>query len=687
MNLILPAFLALLSPQDDPNTTVVTARKIEEDVDRVPGSVTVIDGADLADAQVRSVEEAVAGIPNMRLTEFSSRRLSLPYIRGVGSGQGEPAVTTVIDGVPQLTSSSANLPLVGLDRIEVLRGPQGALYGRNTLGGVMNMVTRRPGSTPSSFAGLTIGDHDLLEFEASFSGPFGDDKGLTLDFLQSKRSGYTTNTITGNDVDDRNGLFGRAQLYMNPSDDSELRIGVYAEHARDGGFVLAPLTSLKANPHEISQDFEGVAERDVISPSVVYEKFGADHTLTSITSFTDWEVLETSDFDFTAIDGIRRETAEDQSYFYQELRLTSAEDGAAEGTQMRWLAGASLFAADSGRSATNDFRPGGAGIFFPPANVGIDANTGSFDDLGIGLFGQMAWMFDSGLEIAAGLRYDREEKDADLNQQFLVGGFPVLDVDRDFDDDFDQISPSLSLRHPAGERGTVYASAAKAFKAGGFNLTAPTGGFIFDPEEAWAYELGYKHNFDCGANLRIAAYQIDWTDMQLSLFDPMAGGYIDNVGESQSAGLEIEYTTPVADEWDAFASLGISDTEIDEYTDGFALDNSGNSLPFAPDTTLAVGAQYTTDLKEDLQFVLRTTYQSVGDFYYDASNLGEESYELLDVRAGLRHGDWSLDFFLRNALDEEYFPVAFQANPLDPSQFMAETGAPRTLGFSLRFSF
>lgn len=672
---------------DSTSTTVVTARKFEEALDSVPAAVTVLDGKDLDDAQVRTVKDAVQAVPNLRMTEFSSRRLSFPYIRGIGSGVGEPAVVTYIDGVPQLTLGSSNLPTIGLDRIEVMRGPQ-SLYGRNALGGVLHMISRRPGAEAESFAGITTGDNDLFELSAGYRGPIGEEgKGLALDLLQSQRDGYTKNTVTGDRVDDRDAFFGRGQLYMNPSADSELRIGLHAERARDGGFVLAPLAGLEDAPHEMSQDFEGVAERDVVAPSVTYTLFGEETTLTSITSYTDWDVLETSDFDFTAIDGVRRETREDQQYFYQEVRLAS-EPSETGSTQVRWVGGASLFSSDSGRSAANDFRPGGAGIFFPPPAVGLDTNTGDFADTGLGLFGQVAVNYDSGLELAAGLRYDREEKEADLNHTFESGGFVFLDEDRSFEEDFDEFAPSFSAAYHLDDSRTIYASAAKAFKAGGFNLTAPADAFSFDPEEAWAYELGYKfRSTDGDYGLRIAAYMIDWEDMQLSLFDPGSGGYVANAGSSESSGVELEVDARLGEQLRTFFSFGTANTEFGEYTDSFGSDNTGNALPFAPEQTYALGLQYEAELTEGLRLVARTSYQSVGDFFYDAGNLGEESFDLLDLRAGLRHGDWSLDLFLLNLLDEEYFPIAFQANPGDPAFFIAETGAPSTLGFSLRFAF
>ena len=660
---------------DTTSTTVVTARKVEEALDSVPAAVTVLDGKDLDDAQVRTVEDAVQAVPNLRMTEFSSRRLSFPYIRGIGSGVGEPAVVTYIDGVPQLTLGSSNLPTVGLDRIEVLRGPQ-PLYGRNALGGVLHMISRRPGAEAESFAGITSGDYDLFELSAGYRGPIGEGgKGLALDLFKSQRDGYTKNTVTGNRVDDRDAFFGRGQLYMNPSEDSELRIGLHTERAQDGGFVLAPLAGLKGNPHEISQAFEGVAERDVVAPSVTYTRFGEDTTLTSITSYTDWDVLETSDVDFFGFTGgTFRETREDQGYFYQEVRLASEPSGGPG--QVRWVGGASLFSADSGRSTVTDV----------PAFGALLTDAGDFQDTGLGLFGQVAIDYESGLKLAAGLRYDREEKEADLNNTQVFAGFVVADEERSLEDDFDEVAPSFSAAYDLEEDGTLYASVAKAFKAGGFNLAAPDDDSLsFGPEEAWSYELGYKRRSTGGDyGLRVAAYMIDWEDMQLSLFDPGSQtGYIANAGASESTGVEVELDARLGEQLHTFFTFGTADTEFGEYTDPIGIDNSGNALPFAPEQTYALGLQYEAELGAGLRLVTRTSYQSVGDFFYDAGNQGEESFDLLDFRAGVHHGDWSLDFFLRNALDEEYFPIAFEGG----GGLVGEAGAPRTTGFSLRFAF
>lgn len=670
-------------PADTTGETLVTARKRSEAIEDIPGAVSVITAEDIEAGGMRSVSDAARGVPNVSLTEFSSRRLSFPFVRGVGAGQGEAAVVTYVDGVPQLTTGSTNLPLIGLERVEFLRGPQGPLYGRNALGGVIKLESRPPGPEPHADFSATLGEFDTQEFSAAYSGPIGFDDGpyVDLTLLNAERDGYTENTFTGNDVDYRDAFFGRAQVLTTPGENSEVRIGLYGEHARDGGFVLSDLAGLRQDPHQINQNFEGVAERDVLAPFVNWQRFGERIDFTSITAYTDWDVLETSDFDFSPLDIVRRTTTEEQAYVYQELRFASSEARASDG-RLRWLAGVQAFAADSDRSAANDFR-------VPLPVVGVDTTSGDFEDLGAGVFGEATLVVRDDLELTAGLRYDYESKEADLQSTFVDSTGTVLsNVQSSFDEDFDQLLPSASAAWHAGEDATVYGTVAKGYRAGGFNLRAPAGQEEFDPEESWSYEVGLKTEWwQERLDVRLAAFYVDWQDMQLNLFDPVAGGYVDNAGESTSQGAELEAAADVHEHVELFGGVGLVETEFDEYTDTFGNDVSGQELPFVPESTWSLGAELDGPLGAELRWFTRAEYAVVGDFFYDPNNTEGESYDLVNLRAGLERKGWSFTVWARNLFDEEYFPVAFQPNPGNPAQFVAESGEPQVFGATLRASF
>jgi iron complex outermembrane receptor protein len=705
-----PSFLALalvvaitdppVANEDDQKPvghTVVTARKRAESIDRIPASVTSVSADEIEAAGMRSLADAARLVPNLNLTEFTSRRLSFPFIRGVGSGQGEAGVVTYIDGVPQLTTGSTNLPLAGLDRIEFLRGPQGVLYGRNALGGVIHLHSRRPSTTPEFGVGIGLGNYDLREVSASYSGPIGRGESAPLvgfDFNHSRRSGYTKNQFTGNDVDDRDAYFGRAQTLFTPGDNTEVRVSIYGERARDGGFALtnvypAPLNpllgpGLKANPHRLSQDFEGVAERSIIAPSVNWTVFGDAVDFTSITSYQDWDILETSDFDFSFAPAVIRTTEEDQQYFSQELRWGTAESRRDENS-VSWLAGVQAFVAESGRASQNNFL-----VAQPPAIPfpGVDSSTGRFRDYGIGLFAEGTIAPAENVEVTAGLRYDHETKRADLDQTFYAFGAGTPVSNSRPDEDYGELLPSVSAAVRPDESTTIYASASKGYKAGGFNLTAPVGQLEYNPEENWSYEFGVKRTcLDGRAAVRLAVFYIDWEDMQLNV--PPLGGvpYVDNAGDSTSNGIELEATTEVCDNLSLFGGIGHTDTEFDNYTDPFGNNVAGKSLPFAPETTWNLGVQTGADIGQDKRWFTRLEYVGVGDFYYDPNNTQKESFELLNASAGVECDTWSFSVWARNLTDEEYVPVALQINPADSTFFVGESGEPFVIGGTLRASF
>lgn len=664
--------------------TVVTARKRAEALGDVPLAVTSVDARELEDFRQVEVSDLVSRVPNLLFSEFSARRLSFPFVRGIGSGLNDPAVLTYVDDVPQFGFGGTNLPLFALERVEVLRGPQGTLYGRNALGGLIHLHGRRPASERLIDLGATLGSDDLKEYSGAYSGPLGG--GVSGDFavLSSERDGFTTNDFTGNEVDERDGFFGRGRVLWNPSDDAELDFTLYGERARDGGFALTELDGLRDNPHHIDQDYEGVTNRDVFSPGLVYRVSDGELAFTSVTSWQTWDVLETSDFDFTSIDGVRRRAEEEQEYLYQEFRLGSAAAEDTERRAFRWQLGTSGFDSDAERSSSNIFRPGGAGIFFPPGSEGIDTNEGQFDDRGLAVFGELSVPLGERLELGAGLRYDREEKDVERLHTFDPGGGPILLGQGEEDATFDELVPMATASFHVSEQALVFVRAAKGWKAGGFNLTAPVGSEEFDSETAWSYELGWRQSFDDDRfGLGATAFFIDWEDMQLAQFDFASGGFVDNAGEAESQGIELEGRAELSAALEGFATFGLLDTEIQEFTDSFGTDTSGNELPFAPDHTWSLGLRTGGEMPSGALWSLTGDYSHLGDFFYEAGNREGDSFGLANLRLGVDSESYGVAVWVRNAFDEEYETVAFQPSPVDPTTFVGESGAPRVLGFTL----
>lgn len=685
-------------PQPKKQQIVVTAQKQgAEALQDVPRSVTAINRQQIRDAGLTSIKEAARYVPNTLFTGFSARRLSFPYVRGVGSGQGDPAVATFVDGVPQLSISSTNLSFAGLDRVELLRGPSSVLWGRNTIGGAINLVSRTPSWQPSAETRSSVGNFNSHRYQVHATGPITDDTlAMSVDASYEKRDGYTDNLATGNDVGYRESTFARMQFLWAPDDNNSIRFSFYGEGTRDGGFVLSNVgdqpgqPGLRSNPFQINQDFEGRADRDILAGSIVWNRYGENVDFVSITSAQMWDIDEAADFDFSPIDGVRRYTNEDEEYAYQEFRLQSAADPELDAGRtygLKWLIGSSGFVSNQKREATNEFRPGGAGIFFPPMNVGNDRSAGKFDSWSASVFGQ-ATMVLRRFEMTAGLRYDYESRDAEIDRTFSVMGFSNPLASTSQDRSFERILPRFSLAYRHSDDFNTYVSAARGFKAGGFNLTAPTGSESFGTETSWTYELGAKTQWlEDRLTANAAVFFVDWDDMQLSQFDPLAGGYVANAGKSTSQGIELELAGSISDDLTVFGTAGYLDTEFDSFTDSFGQNVAGRNLPFAPDMTFGAGAQYIHKMNDKAQVFARIDWFHVGEFFYDAGNLGSERYNLTNLRLGFTEGRVRFEGFVSNLLDEEYVSIAFQANPGDPTQFVGANGAPRTYGISFSMTF
>ncbi len=682
-------------PSTDFDTTlrldpvVVTARQWEELIQDVPQSISVMDADTIRDAGITSIRDASFLVPNLHMTEFSSRRLSFPTFRGISTGVGDPSVTTYIDGVPQLKISSSNLAMLDVARLEFLRGPQGTLYGRNSIGGLIKVETNRPTNTPTLRAATTWGDYDLQEHSLTYSGPIVEDQWyISLSGMYSEREGYTTNTTTGNDLDSRRSTFGRAKVMYTPDDRNTFEYTIYSERSRDGGFVLGFVDQLRAKSHHIAIDFEGDADRDILSNSLTWTHEGDDVDIVSVTSFVDWDISESSDFDFSAFDSVRRFTDASQEYFYQELRVASPADepiALDNGQTLKWLVGGTVFSSDGEESATNSFR-----AFAPPPFSPGDFTTdeGDFDDLGLAVFGQATLSVDDKLDLTAGLRYDYEDKDADITNTTVFGGFPLPVARRSEDESFDEWVPAFSVAYHATDDMMLYGRAAKGFKAGGFNLTSPAGNESFGTETSWTYEFGVKTSlFDDQVQFNAAYFYIDWDDLQLSLFDAMAGGYIDNAGGATSQGFELELEAKVAKGVDVFAGFGYTNAEFDRFVDQFGGDNAGNDLAFVPETTLNAGAQFNGELGSGVTWFARGEYVNIGTYYLDAGNRESERFGLANFRLGVKYDNVRIEGWMRNAFDDEYILVAFQPSPIDPSTFVGENGAPQTFGVTVSVEF
>ena len=282
-------------------TVTVTAQKVPEDKQKIPVSVTAVSQETIEDAGIHIVSEAAIYAPNTFFTEWSARKLSNARFRGISSSPNNPGITTYIDGVPQFNANSSSIELLDVDQIEFVRGPQSALFGRNTLGGLVNITSSRPSLAKwTGTLSVPFGNHGSWAVRGGASGPIVRDKvSLGVSFAQVNRDGFTVNDVTGNAIDDRSAFSGKAQLLWTPNSAWEARAIVTGERARDGDYALNDVAALRANPFHAARDFEGFANRDVIGTTIQARHVGGPIVFSSTTGFLNWKTQDVTDLDYT----------------------------------------------------------------------------------------------------------------------------------------------------------------------------------------------------------------------------------------------------------------------------------------------------------------------------------------------------------------------------------------------------
>ena len=672
----------------------VTAQKEPADAQTLPVSVTAVSSEGLAEAGVALVRDAAIYSPNTQFSDFTARKLSNPRFRGIGSSPANPSITTYFDGVPQLNANTSSIDLLDVEQVEFVRGPQSALFGRNTLAGVINVTSMRPSLTEWTHSlSAPLSNFDSRDVRGSVSGPLVPGRvGISGSIGYGRRAGFTRNRVTGHDIDSREGLTGKGQVLWTPSSLWETRLIVTGERARDGDFALNDLGALRENPFEVSRDFEGHTDRDIVATTLLTRRAGGRVTLSTTTGLVRWKTQDVTDLDYTALPLLRRDNTEKSLQFTQEVHVASAADAPlslSDDVPLRWQAGVFLFTQNYEQDAVNTFSPFVLSPFLDFA-ISQHAPRSTLDDVGVGLYGQTTATFDGRVDVTVGARVDHENKKASLNTFFSPAIAPgrLVTPERSFSN----VSPQASVAVRLQPGRMVYVSAGRGFKAGGFNAASPAGSDAYGEEHTWNLEGGVKTAWAGGrVTANAAVFRIAWDDLQLNLPDPAvpAQFYIANVGAAVSKGVEFELRARVQPSLDVFSALGYTDARFKDGSVSSGVDVAGNDIPNTPEYTATFGAQFSHALRADSTVYARAEVTRYGSLTYDDLNTaGQSAYSLSNARAGLRRRYVFAEAWVRNMFDTRYIPVALPFDPLlAPSGFLGESGAPRTFGVSAGVTF
>ena len=661
---------------------VVSARYRDENLSDIPDSITAFTAADIERHRIERVNRVAALTPNLRFSDDQEVGVSTLVIRGVrqNRGTGQPPVSFRIDGVSSTNNLLTTQELFDIESIEVLRGPQGALYGRNAIGGAILIATKQPTADPEYGLRVSAAEGDDYTLAGSASGPVGDDSILyRASFRIQDRKGQLENTYLDNQlVDFKESQAFRGRVIFKPTDklSIDLRGQYLAQEAGSGYFMpgsegflplpppLPPL--LFGNPTYVIQSNRiGVSfvDSSEVSAKIDYDLGWA--TLTSISSYTDVESGNDQDLDQTLVEAINIVVIDESQTFAQEFRLVSESS-----SRLRWVAGLQYFSQDRFRSLATTF----LGTPVPPA-----AQDLKLEDLAA--FGNISYDLTDSSELTLAFRYD-EETPEDLTQGRSTT--------------FSEFQPKASLSHRFNEQLLGYVTIGKGFRAGGFNNLAPGSNFEpgFDKESLVSYEAGIKGDAYNG-KLRgsMSLFLIDYSDQQFFLFDQTGTQANINVGKSEITGGELEISARPIESLQIDIGLGFTDSEIKEYEDipGVLVPASeilGRKVPGAPVWSFNFALQHRKALNDGLDLVSRLDYEHRGKTYWTLDNLDTQSaYDLTNLSLALEKDRWSARLYVNNLFDEEYIDWFFAARFIGLPADIAWPSAPRQVGleFSLRY--
>lgn len=668
---------------------VVTAERAEENIQDVPISVTALTQEDIEDADITSLPEIAANTPNFSVFSGAGqdRSFSNYSVRGLGNVNffSSDTVGFYVDDVPidtTLGTAFLNLNLIDLERIEVLRGPQNTLYGRNTQAGAVNIITRQPSNNFESNSIIDYGRFDDLNIRTSISGPVVKDRLFArLSGSFASRDGYLENTFLDSDVDEQSGWTGRAQLLWTPSDDWNISFNASVDDYNDGAVPFVLLD--QPDPFETERDFDGFNNLNTNTQSLRVAYSNPDLRVTSITARRFARTDQNSDGDGTVLDLFQVPLQIDSTVWTQELRLQSPDnDGPLE-----WLAGGYFEARDAeniddglifGEDAFNIF-----GV--PP---GTDVSNGDVETTIFGIFGQVSYQPIEPLTLTAGLRYENTNATLEsLERTFTPQGGDAITTfsASDVEQTSNAVLPRFVAQYRFNPNIMAYGSVSRGFKPAGVNPRANSDVTLtFEEERSWNFELGVRSSW---LNNRLAAnvtvFHNPISDFQVVTFDGFSGLPLEiENADARTTGFELEVRATPLEGLDLIAGFGLADARFTDFPDsdgGESVD--GNRIPFAPEFTYNLAAQY----RSPIGLLGRLELQGLGTTFFDENNtLSQGSFALVNARLGYEFENYGIYLFANNIFDVEY--LTFISPPIGGNS-LALFGTPATYGVQLKASF
>ena len=683
--LLLTSFLGTAVPNDADSTvfktvglsevTVVEFKKSKENL--ATNSVSIVDSGFVNRHELQSITELTAVVPNFYMPEYGSKQNTPVYIRGVGAKTKGSAVGFYVDGIPHFENSSFDVDMSNIASVTVFRGPQGTLYGRNAIGGIINVTTVSPLTYQGTQFKLGYGSHNDALFQFSHYNKLGSKMGYSVAGGYHYNDGFYRNMFTNKYVDQLKDAYGRVALVWLLDNKWFLRVNSMLDYSNQGGYPYGKYNRLTGETEPVNYNRYSSYRRLLSTSGLNISYAGENISFSSQTAFQYIRDRQGIDQDFTSNDTYFVKNRLKQTMLSQEFMLKSNNS-----SRYQWLWGAFAMTQHINNTVETQYITKDNAF---PTHYRIPVNA-------LAIYHQSTIKLFSGFSFIAGLRWDYENSTLKYlreTYQLSTDGARTEVKNVNSSLHFNQITPKFALQYQdERNNNSYYFSVTRGYKAGGFNQTfQKEEETSFGPEYNWNYELGGKvHLLKDKLYAEAALYYIDWRQQQVNQTVPGVGNVIHNAGHSSSKGFELALNSSPLKNLSIALSYGYTYAKFIEYQKSAKLNYSGNMLPMVPRNTLSCSASYAlypSSTSFINKIVLTAGLTGIGKIYWAEDNeVAQNFYALLNAKISITSGIFTWECWGKNITDTHYNTYCFKS-----SADYAQVGKPAYFGTSLLVKF
>lgn len=637
-------------------------------------AVSTINVQQLHNQQIVNLKELTAVMPNFYMPDYGSYANTPVYIRGIGTKSKGSAVGFYVDGVPHFESSAFNIDLSDIAAVNVFRGPQGTLYGRNTIAGIINVYTHNPLDYQRTRIKVGYGRYNDFIAQASNYAKISEKFGISTAASYHHNDGMFTNHFLNEKADKLNEGEGRIGFYWRPTTNWLLHLNSTLTYSEQNGYPYAPYDIVKDELLPISYNRNSTYRR-LISSTGLNAQYENNHI--SFNSQTSYQFIKSHqglDQDFTPQDVYFVDNSYHQNMLSQELTLKSNDKG-----RYQWIVGLFGMLLHSNQFAETSYF---TRDFSTPT-------TYKNPTAGYAIYHQSSYNIWRGMSATVGLRFDYEHAKTTYNQDKTTLSTGVTTHAKDFvsSASFRQFTPKFTLQYLTNKDNLYYISITRGYKPGGFNTIFKTDAErTYDPEYSWNYEVGTRLKF---LNGRLTAeadlFYIDWRHMQTTYTVPGVGNVIANAGHTDSKGFELSLAYHPIKSLQLNLNYGYTHARYLEYKKSAREDFSGNRLPMVPNHTLSLNGTYAIMPAGWFdKIIFNTGLTGLGRIYWADDNIVRQNfYATLNAKVSLTKGIFTWEVWGKNLTATDYMAYGFKASQGN----YAQRGKPLTFGTAVSVSF